>query len=820
MSGERIKALFLRAVQVEVPQREAFVRGECEPDGDEEVIAEVLSLLRAHETGTTFLESSAMSDAGLAPAFDSSWAVPGAKVGPFTLESVIGSGGMGVVFRARQDSPPRPVALKIMRAPGVGGSLKRFGREAAALGRLQHPCIAQVYASGVDRPSGAPVAYLAMELVQGTALDQYIRDRVATLRERTQLMAQICDAVAHAHQRGVVHRDLKPGNILVDQEGVPKVLDFGIARLLEPDGTGSAAVTAQTQHGEILGTLAYMSPEQFEGDPEKLDVRSDVYALGAILYEVLGQTPAIRTEGMSIAHAALAVSAREPALLGSLNPLLRGDLETIAAKALEKEPHRRYQSAAEMTEDLRRHLRDEPILARPATALYRTTKFVRRHRNVVLLAVGVFAALVAGLVTTMWQAAQTEAQRRIAEEEVQTSSEINAFLGELLLSSEPDKARGRTVTVRMALDDAVKRLERGAITSPRVLASLHGTIGRAYCSMAEMTLGEKHIRHALELRSDVFGTSSRQYLDGIADLGVLLHEVGRNEEASKLCGPALETCRRVLGNDNPTTLRLINAYANALPDGPESQQLYREALETSSRVNGPEDEMTLMLLNNISAAMMYNGQFAQAEKLQRRVLEIRRRTQGDDHPDTLVSMRNLAGSLRGQGRLEEALPLIREMVEVGDRVRGTSHPSQLMARAEYGVCLAMLGKNDEAEQVVRVGIARSRMPDGAPTEATPMLIGMLGEILVQVKRLDEAERCAQQSLEAAIAFHGTSGQEVNRAMSVFVSVYEAMEKWDKVREWNEKLRGSHWYQKKYAIEPGEDPSRPPAAPAGAPAGSK
>jgi len=308
-------------------------------------------------------------------------------VGRYRILRLLGEGGMGAVYEAEQDVPQRTVALKVIRAGYADPEmLHRFDTETQALGRLQHPGIAQIYDAGaVETPFGKQ-PYIAMELVRGQMLLDYCDGQKLNTRERLELMAKICEAVQHAHQRGLIHRDLKPANILVGEDGQPKILDFGVARLTDSD----AQATRQTNMGEIIGTLAYMSPEQVSGEAADIDTRSDVYALGVILYEALsGKAP--YAIGRQIHEAVRAIRQDEPTALRSVNRTYRGDIETIVARALEKDKTRRYGSAAELAADIRRYLHDEPIVARPPSTTYQLQKFARRHK-----------AVVSGIAAVLW----------------------------------------------------------------------------------------------------------------------------------------------------------------------------------------------------------------------------------------------------------------------------------------------------------------------------------------------------------------------------------------------------------------------------------
>lgn len=339
------------------------------------------------------------------------------RIGRYRIVREVGRGGMGVVYEAEQDHPRRRVALKIVRRGfATRQTLRRFEHEVRVLGRLDHPGIAHIYEASSAKIGDATWPFFAMEYVEGLALDEYVRTKALTPPHTVELLARVCDAVQHAHQRGVIHRDLKPANIMVrmpvdggdDSDtglglvGLPKVLDFGVARSTED---GRDLTTQGDGVSSVLGTLAYMSPEQLDGDPDAVDTRSDVYAIGVVLYRLLAGRPAFDLSGVAIAESARIVRDQEPTRLGVHEPGLRGDLETIVAKAMAKDRDRRYDSAAALGEDLRRFLRDEPIAARPATAMYQVRKFARRNKPIVAGVLGVFASLLVGVLGVAWFAA-------------------------------------------------------------------------------------------------------------------------------------------------------------------------------------------------------------------------------------------------------------------------------------------------------------------------------------------------------------------------------------------------------------------------------
>jgi WD40 repeat protein/predicted Ser/Thr protein kinase len=405
----RVEELFDQAVDLDPARLAAFLDDQCAGDADlRAAVEELLQLDRSGQAAESLLRSP------LAGSRPTAFAPPTPRfpaIGRYRVVRVLGEGGMGTVYEAEQDSPRRPVALKVVRQGLASPALlKRFTHEAQILGRLHHPGVAQVYEAGFA-DDGQP--FFAMEFIRGLPLDEYANRQGLDLAARVGLVARACDAVQHAHDQGVIHRDLKPANILVEETGQPKVLDFGVARATDADLLTAAGLT---RTGQLLGTPNYMSPEQVTGDPAKIDERADVYALGVILFELVAYRLPFQLENRPLAEAARLILEQDPPRLGSLDPELRGDVETIVTKALAKEPARRYASAADLATDLRRWLAHEPILARPPSALYHLRKFARRHRSLVGGVVATGAALVLGLVGTILFAVGEARQRRQAEQ--------------------------------------------------------------------------------------------------------------------------------------------------------------------------------------------------------------------------------------------------------------------------------------------------------------------------------------------------------------------------------------------------------------------
>lgn len=419
---DRAGDIFLQAISMPTDARSHFVESACA--GDSILRDEVESLLRAHSVALPILDAPHAAAGAMAAEDDDRFI--GARFGAFQILSKVASGGMGVVYRAEQDHPRRIVAIKLLRC-GLSerSAIRRFQFEVQALGLLQHAGIAQIFEAGVEDDDGVSIPYFAMEYVDGgRSITDFADARRLSIRERLNLIAQVCDAVHSGHQKGIIHRDLKPDNILVDNSGQPKVIDFGVARATDAD---LHVTTQHTEIGRLIGTLPYMSPEQLTGDPGQVDIRADVYALGVVLYELLaGQLP-ISGPWTTLVDAIFAIREHPPCRLGSVDITLRGDIETIAAKALNKDKSRRYQSTAEFAADIRRFLSDEPISARPPTAMYQLRMFARRNRGLVRGAAFGAAALLIGAVISIQQAYVATSARNLAQREG-VRSQYQAYL--------------------------------------------------------------------------------------------------------------------------------------------------------------------------------------------------------------------------------------------------------------------------------------------------------------------------------------------------------------------------------------------------------
>jgi serine/threonine protein kinase/Tfp pilus assembly protein PilF len=673
------------------------------------------------------------------------------SIGRYRILRLLGEGGMGAVYVAEQENPHRTVALKVIRAGYADSELvRRFENEAQALGRLHHPGIAQIYEAGTaDTPFGRQ-PYFAMELVHGQTLLAYCDQHHLNVRQRLELAAKIADAVQHAHQRGLIHRDLKPANILVDEAGQPRILDFGVARLTDAD----TQATRQTNIGQLIGTLAYMSPEQVQGDPDALDTRSDVYALGVILYEMLaGKLP--YTLPRQLHDVVRTIQQTEASPLSTMVKSYRGDIETIVAKALEKDKTRRYASAAELAADIRRHLHDEPIVARPPSTIYQLSKFARRNRALVTGVAAVFAVLVLGIVASAWEAVQARRAAKHAEQESAISRAVNDFLQKDLLgqaSAENQSKPDPNITVRTVLDRAAQNIEGKFAGQPAVEAAIRETIGQTYFDIALYPEAEKQLQKALTLSSHALGDEDPETLLIQFDLAQLALDEGKFAQAEALDKKILDIRRRVLGQEHPDTLRSMSALAYDYTQSGnyvEAEALQQKTLEIRRRVLGLEHPKTLDSMNNLGYDYEIEGKYAQASELLTQALDIQRRVLGPEHPDTLRSMSNLAGVYTAEGKYAQAETLNQKVLETRRRVLGPEHGSTLISMSQLAFDYKGEGKHSQAVALFQELLEIQPRVWGPNNPLTLQSFSDLAGVYADEGRFAQAEDLYRQGLKIA-----------------------------------------------------------------------
>ena len=684
----------------------------------------------------------------------------------YQLLNSLGEGGMGEVWLAEQVEPiRRKVALKIIRAGmDTREVVARFESERQALALMDHPAIAKVFDAG-KTPEGRP--YFVMEYVDGVDITDYCDQHRLSTSERLELLAEVCDGVQHAHQKAVIHRDLKPSNILVttvDGRAQPKVIDFGIAKAI---GSRLSERTLLTEVGAVIGTPEYMSPEQADSTGQDVDTRTDIYSLGVVLYQLLtGDLPFSSKELRSSSGDDLRriLRDREPGKPstrlralgddaervardrgtdpGSLAHQLAGDLDAITLKAMEKDRARRYGTVATLAEDIRRHLRHEPVVARPASWTYRARKYLRRNRVAVSVSAGVAVLLLAFAITTTVQSRRTARERDRANREAAAASSVSEFLTRMFRVSNPSEARGNSITAREILDRAAADLETGVGGDPELRARMMATIGNVYGSLGLYRRAASLLEKALDLRRRTLGSDHLDTLRTATFLGASYTRGARFAEAEPLLVDTVSRCERVLGPLHVETLGALNNLAN-LRFGQgrlkDAEDLYRRVLDGRRRVLGSAHPETITSLNNLALVLDNIGRQKEAEVLLHEVVDTRRRVLGPEHPDTLAAMNNLGLTLRNEGRPAEAEAVFRQTVEIRRRILGPEHPDTLGSVSNLANTLVDQNRSAEAEPLYRETLEIERRVLGPDHPNTFLAVMGLAATLSDTGRLQEAE---------------------------------------------------------------------------------
>jgi tetratricopeptide (TPR) repeat protein/tRNA A-37 threonylcarbamoyl transferase component Bud32 len=692
-------------------------------------------------------------------------------------------GGQGIVYQAVQRFTQRDVAIKVVRYTGADANDRaaRFQREVEILGRLNHRNILTIHESGLT----ADAFYYVTDYVSGDPLDAYMATRQPPIRERLTLCIKICDAVNAAHRLGVIHRDLKPGNILIGQDGEPHVLDFGLAKVIGNEFDERAMTTT----GAFVGSLPWAAPEQLAGMPHEIDVRTDVYALGVLLYQTLtGQFPYSVTG--NVRDVIDNVLTSEPVRPSRVRADIDEDVETILLKCLAKERERRYQTAGELARDLRHYLANEPLDARQASRGYLLRKQLRRHRWPIVLGAAFVLTIAAGLIVSLvfWRAAvreRDESERlRIAEAEQRAQAEDNAAQAEaevantravldflnndLLAAADPMYSADRDLTVKQAVDAASARLEDRFEEQPLVAASIDLTLGVTYKRLGEYASAERHLLRALEVRRAELGDEDAQTLDGAYEVGHLYYLQGRYKEAEAILAASMDTSQRVLGLENRDTLRSMNVLGRLyrkVGRYEEAEVLAVEVLDVGRRMLGEEHQDTLAYLNNLGELRREQGRFEEAEQLLEQVYTVSRRVLGDEHLHTLTYLNNL-GLLYGyRSRFDEAEPLLVRSLELRRRVLGGDHPNTVRAVANLGALYRARGQLSEAEPFFVQALEDRTRLLGEEHLETIGTMRNLALLYREQRRLDEAEPLYQRALELSTQVLGEEHPLTIRAMT-------------------------------------------------------
>ncbi len=653
----RVRTVFEDALEVALADRDAFLGRAC---GADAALRQQVEQLLAHdrEAGTM----GALLDRPAATLVAAADTLVGVRIGAYRIQAVLGGGGMGTVYSAWQDEPQRLVALKVMSIGLAGASAApRFRQEAELLARLRHPGIAQVYAVGVHAAGGLELPWFAMELVEGARdLVTFAAAANLSVRERVGLLLQACDAVHHGHLHGVIHRDLKPPNVLVDRDGRVKVIDFGIARSSEP-----SAVSVRTEHGFVLGTLAYMSPEQVGG--HLVDLRCDVWALGVIAFELLAGKRPFQVTGLSPWQVARAIETMEAPRLRQSVRGLDADLEVVVGKALRRERGDRYASVAALADDLRAFLAQRPVAARPPSTFYHVRLFARRRRGLVLAVAAIVAVAITSFVMLSLQNIELLRKERLA-------ARVAKFARDVLAESDAMRSRGVDYTVREALDVAAKGLATEAFPDARVEAELRQLVGDSYRSLSVVAAAEVHLARAVELWRQV-GGASRQTIEAELSLVLVWREQDRLDEAQRATTALWQRGERQFGADDGLWLRIQHMQALLWRDAgrlAEAEALYREVVQHRERVLGKDDEATVATLHCLGSLLLAMSRPDEARDVLQEALT---RSQRGGHGDasTWQIADNLAECWRELGDLERAAAMHGEAIAGYSQLLGPDH---------------------------------------------------------------------------------------------------------------------------------------------------
>jgi serine/threonine protein kinase len=778
-----VDQLFAEALEVPAAERPAFLDAACA--GDPALRRDVERLLAADQMGTGFLAGPPAELLGLA--LDER--EESGSLGPYRLVRRIGSGGMGTVYLARREDEhyERDVAVKVIRS-GLASTeaYHRFLTERQILAHLEHPGIARLYDGGCTE-DGRP--YLVMERVEGLPLDEYCDRHRLTVGQRLALFQKVCAAVQYAHQNLLVHRDLKPGNILVTPAGEPKLLDFGIAKRLVP----ASDAPDRTRTGLRMLTPSFASPEQVRG--EAITTASDVYSLGVILYELLaGRRPyagsaelpyeierAICEEEPERPSAALfrpePPGAEEIARARKTQPRalarrLRRDLDNIVAMALRKEPQRRYGSAAQLAQDLERHLADLPVAARPDTLRYRTRKLVRRHRAAVAAAAAA-VLLVAGFVASL------VAQGRQLAQERDKARYALSFLVDTFKQADPYQTRGETLTAREILDQGAGRVARELQGQPDVEAAVMDAIGEVDLGLGRYDAAEPLLRRSLALRRRVSGPGSREVAESLEHLAALRHERSDWAGAESYLRQALAIRRRRRGDGDLAMARLLNQLGKTLLErgapeaGPEIEALHREALAIARRIEGPRGLTVAETLLTLADLRRARGNYAGAESLLQQGLAIERSALGDKDPRYWRDRSLLATLFFEAGRLKAAEAVRRQCLEAQQKLLGRDHPDVITSMSDLAVDIQIQGRYREGEALDREVLALVRSRYGATHRLVAEALVNLAASLGGQSRSVEAVPLYEEALAIRRRTLGETHWEVGRILLLLAEAHRA-----------------------------------------------
>jgi serine/threonine-protein kinase len=752
---ERIQDLFLEAREYTPQKRESFLRNAC--GDDEELYREVISLLESDRAEHSPLDRSPLNSIDIEKILTHT----GQRAGAYRIVKEIGRGGMGSVYLAHREDGQfsQKVALKVIN-PGMDSKeiLKRFKIERQITARLQHPNIARLLDGGITQ-NGLP--FFTMEYVDGIPIDEYCREKQLELRERLGLFIEVCRAVQYAHQNLVIHRDLKPSNILVEKDGSVKLLDFGIAKFISPDNNMMQTANL-TRTGMRVMSPGYASPEQIMNRP--ITISSDIYSLGVVLYELLtGHLPYDIAE-LNLTEIEKLVWETNPKKPSSkietghfankspnyskrIGRRLRGDLDVICIKALHKEPERRYHSAEQFAEDIRRHLTGIPILARKDTIGYITAKFIKRNRGKLIAAAAVFI-LIAFL--TGFYTVRLTAERNLARNEAVVSLQVTEFLMSLFEVSNPGQSRGETITARELLERGSSRIEAELSGQPEVQARLMHVLGEVYYTLGMYDYSKELTQKALDFGLESMASDDPRIAKYMSTLSWLLDLDSEYDSAQILARKALEINRK---HFDEGSLEIANNYHNLAMilrhkgEFDAADTLYRKALSIKRAIPGIDPAETAHTLNHLARLLYQTGDYEGAIPIYKEALKIREDALEWDHPETMASMAGLAATHTHLDELDEAELLYRKSLESVEKTSGTEHPYYCELQNSLANVLKEKGDFIEAEKYFRESLNNHRLAFSKEHwKVSNPLLG-LGVLLTEIGKYSEALEYLEEALK-------------------------------------------------------------------------
>ena len=836
--------LFDRALELPPDEREAYLDRAC---ADDRALREEVGALLASESVSSFLDEPAEEFvepllSKLSPGPDAGESAP--QVGPYRIVRELGRGGMGAVYLAERADHQyqKRVALKLLPAWSAASErmVRRFVEERQIMAALDHPNIARLFDGGVT-VDGLP--WFAMEYVEGAPLDRYCDERRLTIEQRLELFCRVCSAVQYAHQNLIVHRDLKPANILVTHDGDVKLLDFGIAKLL---GDASAG-TSLTLTNERVMTPLYASPEQIRGDV--ITTASDVYSLGVLLYELLAGTYPYRLATRESYEVARAILDQEPGPMSiavhrarevatepgrsttiediartraiaqtKLARRLRGDLDTIVATAMQKEPVRRYGSAQQLESDVRRHLAGLSLTARPETRASRTRKFVRRHRVGVGVAAGVALLLLGSAVVTSVQSLRIRAQAARIAVERDRAEQVSSFLAGLFQTSDPYAGAAGGRTAREILDSGAARIDRELAGQPETRAQMMFEMGRAYFGLGLRNRARRFLEVSLAIRRRAYPEGRLDVARTLDVLGLVRLEQGDLDDAERAYREAFELRRQLLGVRHPEVARTLNGLAGvlrAVGRYREADSVSRTAIEIDQSQVPANPMEVAESVKGLAHSVRERGDYPEAVRLYARALTAQREELRAEHPEAIGTLLDLASAVGDAGQATTADSLFRHGIALEQRVLGDEHPAVVRDEVRYARLLHRRGSYGTAEARYRrsLAIARRRFPaihpvtaaallglgellldTGAPARAEPLIREAyairrtslppghpdiaqaeraMGEVIMANRRFIEAERYVLASRQGLRAAFGDADPRTRAAVVTLIRLYEA-----------------------------------------------